>query len=134
MILTIFQRTPVILFGLFGLGSAIFLLIFLGTVNNSMVVQEIRQLVKNPEFKDPYGLDLEDILQTIKWLSAFGLIILLFSIFGILGMFFRDDLIFLAVVHAKLPVDQFEEVSKIIFEQIISCTNILWLFIFYFCY
>ena len=89
-----------------------------------MVVQEIRQLVKNPEFKDPYGLDLEDILQTIKWLSAFGLIILLFSIFGILGMFFRDALIFLAVVHAKLPVDQFEEVSKIIFEQIISCTNI----------
>ena len=92
MILTIFQRTPVILFGLFGLGSAIFLLIFLGTVNNSMVVQEIRQLVKNPEFKDPYGLDLEDILQTIKWLSAFGLIILLFSIFGILGIFFHKAL------------------------------------------
>ena len=76
------------MFGLFGVGSAIFLLIFLGTLNNSMVVQEIRQLVKNPEFKDPYGLDLDDILQTIKWLFAFGVIILLFSIFGILGSFF----------------------------------------------
>ena len=75
------------MFGLFGVGSAIFLLIFLGTLNNSMVVQEIRQLVKNPEFKDPYGLDLDDILQTIKWLFAFGVIILLFSIFGILGPF-----------------------------------------------
>ena len=76
------------MFGLFGVGSAIFLLIFLGTLNNSMVVQEIRQLVKNPEFKDPYGLDLDDILQTIKWLFGFGVIILLFSIFGILGSFF----------------------------------------------
>ena len=55
-----------------------------------MVVKEIRQLVKNPEFKDPYGLDLDDILQTIKVLIAFGLTILLASIFGILGMFILD--------------------------------------------
>ena len=53
-----------------------------------MVVKEIRQLVKNPEFKDPYGLDLDDILETIKVLTAFGLTILLASIFGILGMLF----------------------------------------------
>ena len=53
-----------------------------------MVVKEIRQLVKNPEFKDPYGLDLDDILETIKILTAFGLTILLASIFGILGMLF----------------------------------------------
>ena len=53
-----------------------------------MVVKEIRQLVKNPEFKDPYGLDLDDILETINILTAFGLTILLASIFGILGMLF----------------------------------------------
>ena len=57
-----------------------------------MVVQEIRQLVKNPEFKDPYGLDLDDILETIKVLFAFGMTILLASIFGILGMFILDNL------------------------------------------
>ena len=57
-----------------------------------MVVQEIRQLVKNPEFKDPYGLDLDDILETIKVLFAFGLTILLASIFGILGMLIFDAL------------------------------------------
>ena len=58
-----------------------------------MVVKEIRQLVKNPEFKDPYGLDLDDILETIKVLTAFGLTILLASIFGILGMFILDHLL-----------------------------------------
>ena len=57
-----------------------------------MVVQEIRQLVKNPDFKDPYGLDLDDILETIKVLFAFGLTILLASIFGILGMFIFEAL------------------------------------------
>ena len=57
-----------------------------------MVVQEIRQLVKNPEFKDPYGLDLDDILETIKNLFAFGMTILVASIFGILGMFILDNL------------------------------------------
>ena len=57
-----------------------------------MVVQEIRQLVKNPDFKDPYGLDLDDILETIKVLFAFGMTILLASIFGILGMFILENL------------------------------------------
>jgi len=57
-----------------------------------MVVKEIRQLVKNPEFKDPYGLDLDDILETINILTAFGLTILLASIFGILGMFILNAL------------------------------------------
>ena len=79
-------------FGIFGIGSAIALLVFLGTLSNSMVVQEIRQLVKNPEFKDPYGLDLDDILETIKVLFAFGMTILLASIFGIIGMFILDNL------------------------------------------
>ena len=55
-----------------------------------MIVNEIRQLVKNPKFKDPYGLDLDDILETIKVLTAFGLTILLASIFGILGTLFFD--------------------------------------------
>ena len=86
----LFQRTAVISFGIFGIVSAISLLIFVGTLSNSMVVQEIRQLVKNPEFKDPYGLDLDDILETIKVLFAFGLTILLASIFGILGMLIFD--------------------------------------------
>jgi len=58
-----------------------------------MVVKEIRQLVKNPEFKDPYGLDLDDILDTINVLIAYGLKILLASIFGILGMFILDLLL-----------------------------------------
>ena len=79
-------------FGIFGIGSAIALLVFLGTLSNSMVVQEIRQLVKNPELKDPYGLDLDDILETIKVLFAFGMTILLASIFGIIGMFILDNL------------------------------------------
>ena len=57
-----------------------------------MVVKEIRQLVKNPEFKDPYGLDLDDILDTINVLIAYGLKILLASIFGILGMFILGHL------------------------------------------
>ena len=87
-----FQRTTVISFGIFGIASAICLLIFVGTLSDSMVVKEIRQLVKNPEFKDPYGLDLDDILQTIKVLIAFGLTILLASIFGILGMFILGHL------------------------------------------
>ena len=88
-----FQRTTVISFGIFGIASAICLLIFVGTLSDSMVVKEIRQLVKNPEFKDPYGLDLDDILETINILTAFGLTILLASIFGILGMFIFDHLL-----------------------------------------
>ena len=73
-----------------------------------MVVQEIRQLVKNPEFKDPYGLDLDDILETIKVLFAFGLTILLASIFGILGMFIFDTLsmiFFFNQAYLLIPVD-----------------------------
>ena len=83
----VFQRTAVISFGIFGIASAISLLIFVGKLSDSMVVREIRQLVKNPEYKDPYGLDLDDILDTINILFALGIVILLASIFGILGMF-----------------------------------------------
>ena len=52
-----------------------------------MVVKEIKQLVANPKFKDPYGLDLEDLLKAIKYLILYGWTVLLASIFGVLGMF-----------------------------------------------
>ena len=104
-----------------------------------MVVKEIRQLVKNPEFKDPYGLDLDDILETIKVLTAFGLTILLASIFGILGMFILDALS-LSVLFCCVIVFilyrlryRFRVLSKMIFKQIIFCTKYLWLFILCIC-
>ena len=52
-----------------------------------MVVKEIKQLVANPKFKDPYGLDLEDLVRAIEYLILFGWAVLLSSIFGVLGMF-----------------------------------------------
>ena len=96
-----------------------------------MVVKEIRQLVKNPEFKDPYGLDLDDILETINILTAFGLTILLASIFGILGMFILDALSLIVLFCCVIVFIlyrlryRFRVPSKMIFKQIISCTKYL---------
>ena len=52
-----------------------------------MIVKQIRQLVAYPKFKDPYGLDLEDLLGAIEYLILFGWTVLLASMFGVLGMF-----------------------------------------------
>ena len=82
-----FQRTTVILFGFLGVVQAVGLLIFVGMLSDSMIVREIRHLIANPKFKDPYGLDLEDFMAPLKFFIAFGWTVLLASIFGILGMF-----------------------------------------------
>ena len=82
-----FQLILVLGFAILGIVNGILILTIAGWLSDSMIVKEIRQLVANPKFKDPYGLDLEDLLKAIKYFIIFGWTVLIASIFGFLGMF-----------------------------------------------
>ena len=87
--LNFFQLILVLGFAILGIVNGILVLTIAGWLSDSMIVKEIRQLVANPKFKDPYGLDLEDLLRAIQYLILFGWTVFLASIFGFLGMFIQ---------------------------------------------